>query len=53
MPTLNRLSITEDDPTTPSNNADNLTSDPENGKNSSFFYSYSIFYYSDDEQDNQ
>jgi hypothetical protein len=30
MPNLNRLSLTEDDPST---NIDNATSDPENGKN--------------------
>jgi hypothetical protein len=55
MPTLDRLSITEDDPTISPINADNSTSDPENGKNSSLSYAYfsTIFYYSDNEQDNQ
>jgi len=32
MPDLNRLSLTEDDPTITTTNVDNSTSDPENGK---------------------
>ena len=32
MPDLNRLSLTEDDPTVTTTNIDKSTSDPENGK---------------------